>query len=157
MQNLNLLNNKVTINAYFTVKYHMLGSRTLYFTTSASKVSYELRSWIDGFLHAIACQRNSIRFNVNLALSLVAEGQVRRTRVCMSIPSSTLPAQLSSAQLAAEIGLPCSLHEKHDIATLVVTKRYPSMSKSRPTDGQRENKCSKSEGLEPTFVWPSVA
>lgn len=85
-------------HAYFTVKYHMLGSRTLYFTTSASRFSYELRSWIDRFWHAIDCQRNSIRFNVNLALSLVAEGQVRRTRVCMSIPSSTLPAQLNSAR-----------------------------------------------------------
>lgn len=134
----------------------MLGSRTLHLSVSTSRGSYELlRRWIGRFLHTIACQQNSIRFNVNLALSPVVEGQVRKTPcVC---PSHQAHCQLSSAQLAAEIGLPCSLHEKHDIATPVVTKRHPSMSKSRPVDGQRENKGSKSESLGLTFVWSSVA
>lgn len=143
----------------FTARYRMLGSRTLHLSVSTSRGSYELlRRWTGGFLHTIACQQNSIRFNVNLALSPVVEGQVRKTLVCAHpIKHIASSAQLSSAQLAAEIGLPCSLHEKHDIATPVVTKRHPSMSKSRPVDGQRENKGSKSESLGLTFVWSSVA
>lgn len=44
-------------------------------------------------------------------------------------PSRQANCQLSSAQLAARIGSPCSLHEKHDTAATAITKRHPSMGK----------------------------
>lgn len=113
-----------------------------HFSLSASRSSYELSGLGKlGSLHAIACQQISVRFIVNLALSAVVEVQVRKNP-CVCIQPIRLIA--SSAQLSSlQIGLPCSLHEKHDTAATFTTKRHPSMSKSRPTDGQREKENSK--------------